>query len=228
VTPHELEPILRRTLTDGRLSGSERQALAVLLDERRPDDQQLGVLRHRAFELACEQLQDPRAVQMLGWLHDVLKTLQRRPETAATASEAHFSPGDACFRRIVGLFQGARRSVDVCVFTITDDRISAAILDAHRRGVALRVLTDNEKEHDPGSDVERLRSAGVPLRVDRTPYHMHHKYAIFDGRLLLNGSYNWTRGAAENNEENLTVTDDRRLVQAFQAAFEKLWAGLAT
>ena len=26
--------------------------------------------------------------------------------------------------------------------------------------------------------------------------HMHHKFAIFDGERLINGSYNWTRGAA--------------------------------
>ena len=50
--------------------------------------------------------------------------------------------------------------------------------------------------------VDVLEQQGLPIRVDRSDYHMHHKYAVFDGKLLLTGSYNWTRSAARNNEEN--------------------------
>ncbi len=116
-----------------------------------------------------------------------------------------------------------RKSADVCVFTITDDRISNAIIEAHRRGIEIRILTDNEKAFDAGSDITRLERAGLQVRVDRTPYHMHHKFAIIDNELLLNGSYNWTRGAAENNEENFIITDDKRLLGPFRELFERLW-----
>jgi phosphatidylserine/phosphatidylglycerophosphate/cardiolipin synthase-like enzyme len=55
---------------------------------------------------------------------------------------------------------------------------------------------------------------------------MHHKFAIFDGALLLTGSYNWTRGAARDNEENFITTPDRRLIASFTAAFGRLWNSL--
>jgi phosphatidylserine/phosphatidylglycerophosphate/cardiolipin synthase-like enzyme len=113
------------------------------------------------------------------------------------------------------------------VFTVTDDRISDAMLAAHKRGVRLRVITDNDKAFDLGSDVQRLGAAGVAVRVDRTQFHMHHKFALFDGRRLLNGSYNWTRGAARDNEENVVVTDDAALIAAFQGTFDQLWERLA-
>lgn len=86
--------------------------------------------------------------------------------------------------------------------------------------------TDNTKEFDAGSDVAQLRSAGVPIAVDRTDAHMHHKFAIFDGNWLLNGSYNWTRSACEHNEENLVASNDPALVGQFQRAFEQLWTSL--
>ncbi len=92
-----------------------------------------------------------------------------------------------------------------------------------RRGLAVRIITDNEKAEDEGSDIDWLRESGIPVRVDRTQYHMHHKFAVFDGELLLSGSYNWTRGAALYNDENLIVTSDPRLIAAFSKAFEKLW-----
>ena len=113
--------------------------------------------------------------------------------------------------------------VDLCVFTITDDRLTSAILEAHHRGVRIRIITDDDKAADLGSDAAQFLNAGIALRTDRSRYHMHHKFAVFDGTLLLNGSYNWTRGAAENNEENFIITSDRRLVEEFSAAFEKLW-----
>ena len=52
---------------------------------------------------------------------------------------------------------------------------------------------------------------------------MHHKFAVFDRRILLTGSYNWTRSAAGHNEENLLVTDEAKLVGPYLQRFEKLW-----
>lgn len=142
--------------------------------------------------------------------------------------EAHFSPGEACARRIMGLLRGARRTADLCIYTITDDRITGEVLAAHRRGVAVRVVTDNDKAYDPGSDVLQMARAGIPVLVDVSPYFMHYKFAVFDGEVLLTGSYNWTRGAADNNEENLILSNDRRLLTAFRGEFERLWARFAS
>ena len=75
---------------------------------------------------------------------------------------------------------------------------------------------------DLGSDVMRLSDAGIEVRFDVDPNHMHHKFALFDRRLLVTGSYNWTRGAAEGNYENIVVTDDPRLVKQFGKEFDRL------
>ncbi|MCB1610410.1 MAG: hypothetical protein KDI60_01280, partial [Xanthomonadales bacterium] len=57
--------------------------------------------------------------------------------------------------------------------------------------------------------------------------HMHHKFALFDGRWLLNGSFNWTRSASRANDENLVVTNDPKQLRLFGAQFEGLWERLA-
>ena len=129
-------------------------------------------------------------------------------------------------RASVSAIDAARSTLDVCVFTITDDRISRALVAAHRDGKKIRVITDDEKSFDPGSDIGRLEGAGLEVRIDRLPAHMHHKFCIFDRSVLVTGSYNWTRSAAEFNFENLLVSDDRRHVEPFQRAFEDLWKQL--
>ena len=165
----------------------------------------------------------------MDWLEDVIKLLQTQsnPSQRPDVAEAHFSPGDDCVRRIAGLLTRERSKVDICVFTITDDRISSAITDAHKRKVAVRIISDDDKATDRGSDIDRLADAGIPVRVDRTPYHMHHKFALFDDSLLLTGSYNWTRSAARNNEENFIVSGDYRFIEPYAELFERLWSDFA-
>jgi phosphatidylserine/phosphatidylglycerophosphate/cardiolipin synthase-like enzyme len=228
MSPQEFDTILSRTLADRRLTGSERDALVQVFAGEHLDDNRRSALRHRVFELARQEMLTEDAKQVLGWVEEVVKLLltpATRPSTA-THSEAYFSPHDDCTGRIIRLFGEARATADLCVFTITDDRLSDALLAAHRRGVRLRIITDNDKAHDLGSDIERFRAAGIAVREDRTPFHMHHKYAIFDGKWLLNGSFNWTRGAARDNQENIVVTNDANLLSMFAGAFERLWGEL--
>jgi phosphatidylserine/phosphatidylglycerophosphate/cardiolipin synthase-like enzyme len=227
MNPADLDALLAQTLADHKLSGSEKQALTGFAQKFIDTDQERNVARSRVFETARRAATDDEARRVLTWVEDALKALAPGHAAGGVApSEACFSPGDGCLRMIVGRFAAARRTADLCVFTITDDRITRALLDAHRRGVRVRLVTDNDKVFDRGSDVEEIAAAGVPVKVDRTPFHMHHKFALFDGARLLNGSYNWTRGAANDNEENLIDTGDPRLLAAFQRQFDELWAKL--
>jgi cardiolipin hydrolase len=223
----ELDEALRATLEDGRLSRAERQALSDVLSEAPLDSARLAQLRARAFVLARERTSDPRALEALGWVEELVKLLAHlEAPRSAGSSRAYFSPGEACLSAILGQLGAARATLDICVFTITDDRIARAILAAHARGVSVRVITDNDKQYDGGSDIERLRGAGIALKVDDTEHHMHHKFALVDGTTLLNGSYNWTRSAGAFNEENLVVTSEAGLVQAFARQFTRLWDAL--
>lgn len=219
----ELDAILRQTLDDARLSRSERRALGEVLAEAGPTAAELAWMRSRAFDIARAELETWRDRLVLDWVEEVTKVLAAAAAPPEPEAEALFTPGDDAAGRIVALFASAARSVDVCVFTITDDRLSRAVLDAHRRGVAVRIITDDDKAFDAGSDVGRLARAGVEVRTDREVGHMHHKFAIFDARLLLTGSYNWTRSACDENYENLVILAAPRLVADFSRAFEALW-----
>jgi phosphatidylserine/phosphatidylglycerophosphate/cardiolipin synthase-like enzyme len=56
---------------------------------------------------------------------------------------------------------------------------------------------------------------------------MHHKFALFDGKRLANGSFNWTRSASTSNNENLVVSADAYLVRCFAGEFDSLWKKFA-
>ena len=226
----QLDAMLLETLEDGRLSRAEKKALREVFADLDLDPSRRAQVRARAFDIARDSQDKLQPAALLSWLERVVKVLDAPPEAASSAgsrvAEAHFSPGDVCRQRITALLDSARRTVDICVFTITDDRITSAIERSHRRGVKVRVISDNDKALDRGADTRRLAGAGVPVRFDETSAHMHHKYAIFDRQLLLTGSYNWTRSAARANHENIVVTDDPRLTERFTSNFDELWRNL--
>ncbi|KAG0262260.1 hypothetical protein BG011_000166 [Mortierella polycephala] len=139
-----------------------------------------------------------------------------------------FFPSEQSFQQLVNTLDGAKSSLDICVFTITDNHLANAIIRAHERGVRVRIISDDDKANDMGSDVNRLRDENnIPARVDNSPSHMHHKFAVVDDAMVINGSYNWTKGARFDNRENLTLTNAPKAVQGFKAEFEKLWSEFA-
>ncbi len=239
MNPEDLARFLRESLADRKLARAEKSALADWLAKNVQTDQHRGLARHTAFEVATAAVGDPASAEIIGWLEDVMKVLVPNVSPVAHAPGSpqpgedlvFFAPGERCLQQIVHRFSQCRRTADVCVFTITDDRIARAVLDAHRRGVKVRIISDNEKCHDPGSDIFKFRDAGIPVKLDDVRGHadpginghMHHKFALFDGARLINGSYNWTRGAAEVNYENVVDTADAKLIAAFAAEFERLW-----
>lgn len=214
------EKILDQILADGSMSRTERQALRLLIAET-DDPEELIEKRRAAFAKA-------RATNAnIDWLEEVVSMLSSpREKLPVPHGEAFFGPNDDCGLRIVRLLDSCETRADICVFTITDDRITRSILAAAKRGVALRIITDDDKSLDRGSDVGKLEDAGIPVRRDRTEAHMHHKFAIFDGSILVNGSFNWTRGASEANQENVTILHAPILITAFQKEFDRLWKKL--
>ncbi|KAJ9465457.1 Mitochondrial cardiolipin hydrolase [Diplonema papillatum] len=117
----------------------------------------------------------------------------------------------------------AEQTLDICVFTMTNDEIANCILNSHRRGVKVRILTDNDQARSLGSDIEKFVRAGIPCTVDDKPEHMHHKFAVLDNRVLINGSFNWTAQAQSGNDENVMITSEPAFIQAYNAEFENLW-----
>jgi phosphatidylserine/phosphatidylglycerophosphate/cardiolipin synthase-like enzyme len=152
-----------------------------------------------------------------------LVALAGAERSAPTLSEVHFSPGSACRDRVVALLDQTRRTADLCMYTLTDDRIAEVVRRIHDRGVRVRIVSEEDKALDPGSDILDLRRDGIEVRFEATPALMHHKFAVLDGWIVVTGSYNWTRSAGSDNHENIIVSSDPAFVAPFAERFGQLW-----
>jgi cardiolipin hydrolase len=144
---------------------------------------------------------------------------------AATSAEVHFSPEEGIRRHLLRAIRESRQQVDVAVYHITSTELAEALAAAKARGVRVRVLTDQEKATSGGPSIRILREKGVAVRSLGVPEQslMHHKFAVFDTRLVATGSYNWTNTAERANYENLVLLDDPDVVGRFVREFQRLW-----
>lgn len=218
----QLAKYFEETIEDRRLTSAEKKALKEVLKEIPLGKRERDLLRSMVFEIALSKIEGRENRDILEWLYKAYRLLLPENEEQAEG-RALFSPGDDCLNEIIRQIKATVSTLDICVFTISDDRISREIVEAHRRGVAVRIVTDDDKTGDRGSDVFELAKAGIEVMIDRTSNHMHHKFALFDGKTILTGSYNWTRSAADYNYENIVVSDDKKVVASYIGCFEKLW-----
>lgn len=216
----ELIDYLQRTIADEILSKEEKRTLKSMVEERALDINQLNTLRGKVFELANAKITPANYPFIMDWIKTATSALVL-PTTSTT--DAFFSPGDACRNTIIQRIDGAIKQLQICVFTISDDSITKSLLAAHRRKIQIKVITDNDKSLDQGSDIEQLARAGIPVKMDVSSNHMHHKFMIADMHTLITGSYNWTLSAARYNHENILLTRESNVIKSFSSEFDKLW-----
>lgn len=217
---------LKLSLEDDFFSKGERKSLRALVDHHPLDEQQLAFLRGKIFELADQKITPQNYNFILAWIKDATSALLNTHPQGAQ-SDAYFSPGDACRNVIIKQIQSAVSNLQICVFTISDNVISDSILFAHRKGLNIKIITDNDKSLDEGSDIEAIAKAGIPVKMDRTSNHMHHKFMVADNKTVITGSYNWTRSAAKFNHENILLTNESSVVKSFLKEFDQLWKVMA-
>lgn len=134
-----------------------------------------------------------------------------------TVKAVYFAPHDDVHAMILYLIEQETQKIRIAMFAFTDIKIANALAAAQARGVQVEVLTDPSTLYSRYSKFPVLHAGKVQLFVynpsrtkKSTPSTMHHKFVLFERNILnksliLTGSFNFTRAAHTNNQENLLV-----------------------
>ncbi len=136
-----------------------------------------------------------------------------------------FSPQGGSKDWIMKAIASSRKSIRVAVFSFYAQYMADALLEAKARGVDVRIVVDRAQGKSSPL-TEYIINNGLDLRWSPGPGGkgmMHHKFAIFDGKLLENGSHNWSSNAEYNNFENVFYTTGAGYVNAYVNEFERIY-----
>lgn len=122
--------------------------------------------------------------------------------------EVFFPPKTKCLPKIIKLINGAKKTIYIQCYSFTSKPIAQALLAAKKRGVDVQIITDKSQIKSKGSVVIPLATRGVPIFVDHRVAIAHNKTMTIDARIVMTGSYNWTKAAEDRNAENLIIFYD--------------------
>jgi cardiolipin synthase A/B len=137
-------------------------------------------------------------------------------------------PGDAIRSAALALIDGARRSVVMEMFDLSDQLTLESLTGARRRGVAVRVLLEPTQSQNIDA-MALLKAAGADTRFF-TPVGaelLHAKLVIVDGTTVLFGSCNWTRSGFSRNHELDLLVRNTALAAIFGARADQDWATMS-
>jgi phosphatidylserine/phosphatidylglycerophosphate/cardiolipin synthase-like enzyme len=144
-------------------------------------------------------------------------------EVEGALVEVYFAPEDGAARRLRELLRGAQRRIDFMAYSFTSEALASAILERAQAGVYVRGVMDASGTNAVGSEYARLIKAGIDVRRREGKGKMHHKVILVDGEVLITGSYNFTRSAEEQNDENLLVIHLPSLAEQYLIEFNRLY-----
>jgi phosphatidylserine/phosphatidylglycerophosphate/cardiolipin synthase-like enzyme len=132
------------------------------------------------------------------------------PLPAKGSVEVLFTPWDDAEGSLLRVLGEARKAIYVQAFLLTSRTLGRALIDAHRRGVAVAVLADREMvANGDNSQIPKLAEAGIPVGLEVRYQSAHNKIVLIDPEeahpIVVTGSYNFTFSAQARNAENLLI-----------------------
>ena len=140
-------------------------------------------------------------------------------------SETYFSPNGGVGSHIVKAINDSKISIDLAIFDLTSQDIQSALEKAKNRGVKIRIIADSRQAKGRNSLIPVLANDQLNLKITHGEGRgiMHNKFAIFDGKLMVTGSYNWTNNAERFNYENAIFITDPNVIRQYRRYFDNIW-----
>src|SRR5439155_21030553 len=113
----------------------------------------------------------------------------------------------------------------MAAYSFTNNQIVQELAMSLEKGVKLSIVMDKTETHGAQARIhDTLEKRGAKIRLCKPQGGiMHNKYLVVDGQSVQWGSYNYTNRAEHYNFENVTLSLDPLLAQAYEQNFNKIW-----
>jgi phosphatidylserine/phosphatidylglycerophosphate/cardiolipin synthase-like enzyme len=147
-------------------------------------------------------------------------------ELATTATGVSTDP-TPMETRLLALIDGAVSGIDMALYGLDRQSVIDALVAADQRGVAVRVVGDDDAAVDYSTAYQQLIDADIPLVTDApSSYIQHNKFLVVDSQVVWTGSTNFTDTGFSLNANNSLVITDTLIASVYTLEFEEMWSGL--
>lgn len=134
-----------------------------------------------------------------------------------------FSPADNITEYIKSAIENAKHYIYIPIFFITQKELIQPLINAHNRGVEIKIINDATNARAKYSIHNTLRENGITVKTENYAGKMHMKSIIIDDELTITGSMNFTKSGNNYNDENVLIIKDKVLAKYMKNSFLYLW-----
>ncbi len=142
--------------------------------------------------------------------------------------------------RYADAIRRCKTSLDIAVFAMNSRTAVDAVLDAHRKGVTVRIVSDLDSATYHNSLIDDLKNAGIPVitqkavltdttepsgQLPRPRSFMRNRFAILDGHSVWTGTWEPTAASTYFDNNNALVLTGGDIVARYQWVFEQMFEG---
>ncbi|QPC83254.1 phospholipase [Phototrophicus methaneseepsis] len=136
--------------------------------------------------------------------------------------QVYFASEDDVMPFVVNAVNQAQSSIVFMAFSFTRDDLGQAMLARAANGVHVEGVFETTGSGTQYSEMTMLACAGLSVMRDGNNGVMHHKVIILDGTTVITGSFNFSDSAAESNDENLLIIQDKDLATLYTAEYDRV------
>ncbi|OPH62184.1 phospholipase [Paenibacillus ferrarius] len=128
-------------------------------------------------------------------------------------------------KALIDVINSSKTTLDIAIYSLTHPDIVAAIKEAKKRGVVVRIITDKIQSSGKTQEeaLKLLGSSDIPMKVNKHSGLMHLKVTIADKQVVTTGSYNYSKAASTTNDEVLMVIRNSDAANTFSEQFDNMW-----
>ena len=124
-----------------------------------------------------------------------------------------------CTRLIVDTIKKTQSTIHIGIFSLTSKPITAALEAACQRGVKVAIIVD--KKFSTKDSIKALTKAGVQVYIYKGKHTYHHKFLISDKKIVITGSFNYSKQAEATNRENCCYTPNQELAEVYHKKWQE-------
>ncbi len=135
----------------------------------------------------------------------------------------YFLPADSkeLKSHIERLIKESKSDIDIAMYNFSYNRFAKLLNKAAKRDVDVNVIFDKKKiGYDKSSEYSYLKKKGINCFI--ADKKMHLKIALFDEKIAILGSLNWTKASFEDNYEIVHITDNIDIINKSKKIFKEL------
>ena len=149
------------------------------------------------------------------------------PSYGSDTPQVWFMPkqGATFKNEVINLIKSANTELDIAVYDIGDSDIVYNIVQEYKRGIKVRVITDDKEYTYEENVLSPLANIKVLETDHSTSDYMHDKFMVVDSHEVLTGSTNWTNNGFNYNNNNAILFNSAELAKEYETEFNQMWNG---